>query len=182
MVDKLNKSFRISELRYTDWNAPEAMEDISYIDRAKVLEYVQRLKDSEPPPISVVMLPSGLFVDDGNHRVNAAKLAGRTHIVGVHSPLSLSDRSKSMNVHLSRKKERAVPPSTVTLEEILRQKGPIHITAIIPIAEGEGMNLTGRNGTTAPYKTIRDKLNGSKRFHNFGSNVWGLPSQTLREV
>ena len=87
----------------------------------------------------------------------------------------------------SRKKERAVPPSTVTavppstvtLEEILRQKGPIHITAIIPIAEGEGVNLKGRNGTTAPYKTLRDKLNGSSRFHNFGGNVWGLPSQTL---
>ena len=45
------------------------------------------------------MLPICLFVDDGNHRVNAAKLAGRTHIVGVHSPLSLSDRSNSMNVH-----------------------------------------------------------------------------------
>ena len=79
----------------------------------------------------------------------------------------------------SRRKERAVPPSTVTLEEILRQKGPIHITAIIPIAEGEGVNLRGRNGTSTPYKTLRDKLNGSSRFHNFGGNVWGLPTQTL---
>ena len=73
----------------------------------------------------------------------------------------------------------AVPPSTVTLEEILRQKGPLHITAIIPIAEGEGVNLRGRNGTSTPYKILRDKLNGSSRFHNFGGNVWGLPSQTL---
>ena len=77
------KTFRISDLSYTDWNSPEALEDISYIDRAKVLDYVHHLEDSEPPPISVVMLSSGSIVDDGNHRVNAAKLAGRTHIVGA---------------------------------------------------------------------------------------------------
>ena len=79
-----------------------------------------------------------------------------------------------------RKRRNALAvPDTVALEGILRQNGPLHLTAIIPLAEAKGMNLRGRSGTSDPRKVLRDRVNGSIRFHNFGGNVWGLPTQTL---
>ena len=85
------ENFLITTLRYTHWLSSEAQdtENGTFIDRDNVLTYLKRLSVSEPPPIEVIDVPGrGLLVCDGNHRVNASKLAGRTHIRGARHTLS----------------------------------------------------------------------------------------------
>ena len=67
-------------------------------------------------------------------------------------------------------------PATQDLEELLAEFGPIHLTDILLRAKAKGLSLAGKQHAKA---TIRVKLAQSKRFVNFGNNVWGLPGQAV---
>ena len=65
-------------------------------------------------------------------------------------------------------------PDVQVLEEILRDRGPLHIGDIVKEAQAKGISL---KGSKSPQLLLRDKLSNSKRFFLFGNNVWGLPGQ-----
>ena len=62
------------------------------------------------------------------------------------------------------------------IEDILRAHGPLHVTEIVRLGQEQGVMF---KGSKAPRLMARDKMYGSKRYVNFGGNVWGLPGQTL---
>ena len=70
-------------------------------------------------------------------------------------------------------------PDVQVLEEILRDRGPLHISDIVKEAQAKGISLAG---SKSPPLLLRDKLNNSKRFNLFGNNVWGLPGQDPEAV
>ena len=59
---------------------------------------------------------------------------------------------------------------------LLLEHGPMHVKEIMRLAQEQGVALKGNK---QPHIMMRDKLYGSKKFVNFGGNVWGLPGQTL---
>lgn len=67
-------------------------------------------------------------------------------------------------------------PTTQDLEELLAEFGPMHLTDILLRAKVKGLSLAGKR---QPKDAIRAKLAQSKRFVNFGNNVWGLPGQAV---
>jgi len=67
-------------------------------------------------------------------------------------------------------------PDVQIMEEIFREVGPLHVTDLVPIGQSRGMAFNGKKKASLQ---ARDKLVGSKRFHLFGNNVWGLPDQEL---
>jgi len=69
-------------------------------------------------------------------------------------------------------------PDVQVIEEILRELGPLHVTDLVPALRLRGVSL---NAKKKPTIHVRDKMVGSKRFHLFGNNVWGLPGQELTE-
>ena len=79
-------------------------------------------------------------------------------------------RAPRSNKKVKRKTETAI------LEDLLRSTGPMHARKIVEQATPLGVNF---KGSKPPTEMCRDKMRTSKRFHNFGGNVWGLPSQTL---
>lgn len=75
-----------------------------------------------------------------------------------------------------RKRKDGKKPDVQVMEEVFRAHGPLHVTDLIPIAQPLGVSFAGKK---KPTVMARDKLTGSKRFHLFGKNVWGLPGQEL---
>ena len=59
-------------------------------------------------------------------------------------------------------------------EEILAEKGPLHVTRVVEEAERRGLRFTAKK---LPREQVRASFLGSKRFQNFGGNVWGLIEQ-----
>lgn len=76
-------------------------------------------------------------------------------------------------------REDGKKPDVQIIEEVFREFGPLHVSDLVPIVRSRGVPLKGKK---KPTLQIRDKLFGSKRFHLFGNNVWGLPNQQLRVV
>lgn len=69
-------------------------------------------------------------------------------------------------------------PDVQTMEEILRDRGPLHLRDIVVLGREQGITF---KGTRPPQQVARDKLSSSKRFYCFGGNVWGLPKQVSSE-
>ena len=71
--------------------------------------------------------------------------------------------------------ERPATPHVKIIEDILRERGPLHVGEIAELARMRGVPLDGKK---SPPEQVREKLNNSRRFHLFGSNIWGLPEHT----
>ncbi len=65
------------------------------------------------------------------------------------------------------------------LLDVLKDHGPLHVTDIVRLARSRGVSFYGKK---PPTLMARDKVYRSKKFHNFGGNVWGLLSQSLKET
>ena len=75
-------------------------------------------------------------------------------------------------------KTRKRKPDVQILEEIFAVYGPLHVADVVKLGQEQGITFSGSKKPTA---MARDKLNASKRFHLFGNNVWGLPSQEVQD-
>ena len=65
-------------------------------------------------------------------------------------------------------------PDTQSIEEILEQFGPLHVSDIVVYGWQRGVSF---EGAKPPNQMASDKLHSSKRFVLLGNNVWALPSQ-----
>lgn len=73
---------------------------------------------------------------------------------------------------------RGNKPEVQVIEEIFRLHGPLHVTDLVRVGQPKGILF---KGSKRPTLMARDKMYSSKRFHNFGNNVWGLPDQEVPE-
>lgn len=69
-----------------------------------------------------------------------------------------------------------VKPKIRIYEDIVTERGPLHVTDIGAEAQKRGVVFTGRKPIAMQ---IRDNIYSVKGWHNFGKNIWGLVGQQL---
>ena len=76
-----------------------------------------------------------------------------------------------------RGRRKGIKTKSQEFEKLFKEHGPMHVTEIVPIAEARGIELGGKKDKKLQ---VRDNLYGSKKFYNFGGNIWGLVGQEVR--
>ena len=91
----------------------------------------------------------------------------------IKSASNMSANSKGRR----RGRRKGIKTKSQEFEKLFKEHGPMHVTEIVPIAEARGIELGGKKDKKLQ---VRDNLYGSKKFYNFGGNVWGLVGQEVQ--
>lgn len=73
--------------------------------------------------------------------------------------------------YMRRVRGREGKPHVQTIQEILTEHGPMHVSDIVYHASQKGVPFRGKK---KPEQVARDKMANSKRFVLHGDNVWGV--------
>ena len=100
-------------------------------------------------------------------------LSGIPELQIIKSASNTSANSKGRR----RGRRKGIKTKSQEFEKLFKEHGPMHVTEIVPIAEARGIELVGKKDKKLQ---VRDNLYGSKKFYNFGGNVWGLVGQEVQ--